>query len=774
MKSVVQIQRSGALRVVEAPPPMPLVGQVRVLNAYSLISAGTERARLQLARKSLLGKARARPDQVRLVLETLQREGPIATYRKVMNRLLAFDPLGYSSAGMVAEVGQGVSGLTPGDLVACAGAGYANHAEVVAIPENLCARLPRSLHAAEDWKVPLKWAAFGTVGAIAMHGVRQAEVRVGEVGAVVGLGLVGLLTVQILKAAGCRVLGVDPVAERCELARKLGADLALSEPAHARESLGQLAGGRGADWVLLTAATPNSGPVELAGELARDRARIIVVGDVGLDLPRRLYYEKELELRLSRSYGPGRYDRFYEEQGMDYPIGYVRWTEGRNIGAFLEMVAQGSIQADPLLSHVFPVEQAGEAYSKIMAEGEDAVAVLLSYERNLAAIESSEQPPTGRVDVLKSRVDRASSEPPASTGKGIMTPSVVSSRRMSLALVGAGNFAQSVLLPHLTNDPRVHLRAVVSAGGLSAVAAAERFGADYASSDPEDLWREDGIDAVVIATRHGNHADLVVQAIQAEKPIFVEKPLAIKWQELRRIKELIEEWEAAGSVPFVQVGFNRRFSIHTSRLKDFVEASEEPCSIDFRVNAGPLAPDHWLHDPEQGGGRIIGEGCHFVDLLIFLAGCLPDSVFGQSMFTPDVPTLENVLGTFSFEDGSVGTLAYITNGSRGLPKELLAVRNGREQRLLDDFRRTSKGDRRWNLPGAGWLTGMDKGHKAELEAFVEAVVQGGGSPLPVSESVESTLWTFAIVESVRLGRRVNRAEMVARLNTASKSATRGK
>lgn len=769
MKAVVQVQRSGSLRLVDVPAPLAHDGTVRVLNCYSLISAGTERARLQLARKSLLGKARARPDQVRQVLATLRREGPIATYNKVMNRLMAFDPLGYSSAGVVVEVGDGVAGIEPGDLVACAGAGYANHAEAVSVPANLCVPLDGS---SDRDPARLQSACFATLGAIALQGIRQAEVEPGDMIAVIGLGLLGLLSVQLLKHAGCVVLGIDPVGSRRGLAIKLGADAVASGGERAAQTTRSLSSGRGADRVVVTAATATSAPIELAGDVARDRARIVAVGDVGMQVPRRTYYAKELELRLSRSYGPGRYEPSYEEKGIDYPLGYVRWTERRNMRAFLETVAMGAVRIEPLISHVFSVEQAKSAYDLITSPSEDTLGVLFEYEGTLQAIHLGESQQLS-APALATRVPINGSAA-AERGTGARGASVRPSagpNPISVGLIGAGNFAQSVILPALAGDDRVRLRGVVSSSGYSAAAAAERFGFDYACSDAAGVLEEPSVDAVLIATRHGTHASLVARAVRAGKATFVEKPLATEWAGLRELRTLMGEGEDPPQQPFVQVGFNRRFSHHTAEIKSFVERSPGPVVLDCRVNAGYLAADHWLHDVDAGGGRIVGEGCHFIDLLIYLVGCRPLSLFAQSIPRTGVNTLENASVNIAFEDGSVGSLSYLTDGDRAMGKERISVSSSRGSMVLEDFRWVGERPPLLSRFGLAWLRRQDKGHRREFRAFLEAVANREMSPLPLAEAIESTLWTFGALESVRQGRPVTRSELVAALDDEPETFT---
>ncbi len=721
MKQVAQRQADGELRVVEVPRPVVREGGVLVRTGYSLISAGTERSSVEVARKSLVGKARARPDQARQVIDNVRKQGLKETYQKVRSRLDQLTPLGYSSAGVVVEVGPGVEGLSVGDRVACAGAGYAAHAEYNFVPRNLCVRAGA---------VPLDEAAFGTVGAIALQGVRQADVRVGENVAVIGLGLVGLLTVQLLKASGCRVLGVDPNEERATLARELGCDSTAAPGEAALDSGSELTDGVGMDAVLITAATSSSGPVSLAGKLCRDRAKVVMVGATGMEVPRSIYYDKELDFRLSRSYGPGRYDPEYEEKGRDYPIAYVRWTEQRNIGAFVDLVAQGKVKVRPLITHTFAIDAAAEAYDLITEGSEPHIAVLLEYGLDEAAIEPAG--PAARI-----AVGAAASPDARSGGTG----------DVGVGVIGAGSFATGTLIPALEASAHARLEGVASASGLSARSAAEKHGFSYAAADAEALLDAPEVNALVVATRHDTHAELVVGALERGKAVFVEKPLAVDEAGLRKVVEAAE----GATRPLVMVGYNRRFAPTTRRLVEFFAETQEPLSLHYRVNAGFLPLTHWLHDPAVGGGRIVGEGCHFVDLLMFIAGSAPVEVFARALPDGGRYRQDNVSVQIRFANGSVGTLQYLANGDRQVPKERIEVSGAGSTAILDDFRdltlaRGGKLDRTGRFFGK-----QDKGHRAEIDAFVEAVRSGGDSPIPLAEAVLVSETTFRILDSLRSG-----------------------
>lgn len=717
MKQVVQSQQTGKVEVAEVPAPAARPGGVLVRTAYSLISAGTERAKREIAQKNLVEKALARPDQVRQVLDSARTAGVAATIQKVRARLESLDPLGYSSAGIVVAIGEGVGEFAPGDRVACAGAGYANHAEYAWAPRNLCAAIPDG--------VSLDEAAYGTVGAIALQGVRQALPTLGEVVGVIGLGLVGLLAVQLLRAAGCRVIGIDIDPGRCDLARTVGADGATRPDDPSLDRLVQQHSPAGLDAVLLTAATQSNDPVRLAARLCRDRGRVVVVGDLGLDLPRAPFYDKELELRLSRSYGPGRYDRSYEEQGIDYPIGYVRWTENRNLTAFLDLVAQRKIDLATLTTHRFTLDQAEAAYDVIEGKSKQHyLGVLLDYQLTPGqAIEA----PTRRPVVLR---------PPRSRGG-----------TLGLGLIGAGNFAQAMLLPHLRSQDNVELRTVVTPSGLTARSVADRVGFAQCASDPEAVFADPAIDLVVIASRHGSHAGLVRRAIEAGKAVFVEKPLALSPAQL---DEVIAAYGSAAA-PFAMVGFNRRFAPLVVQLREFFATSHEPLLISYRANAGFVPRQHWTQDPVDGGGRIVGEVCHFVDLARFLVGQPVTRVVASGLPDGGRYSQDNVAATLQFADGSAATILYAANGDRGVEKERIEVFGGGRAAVLDDFRSLGLavgGKRTTHRSGA------DKGHRAEMQALVRAVAGGAPEPILFAESVEATRVTFALLDSLASGQSV--------------------
>ncbi len=721
MKQVLQQPSTGEISVAEVPAPQLLPGCVLVRIGASLVSAGTERASSEFARKSLLQKAQARPDLVREVINKVRRDGILSAVHAVRSRLDQPSSLGYSSAGIVTGVGEGVVDIAVGDRVACAGAGYAVHAEVACIPRLLVAKIPEG--------VPISFdeAAFTTVGAVALHGIRTAEVKLGDVVAVIGLGLVGQLTVQLLKTAGCRVFGFDIAADRVDLAIRLGIDAGSSTLTEFADLVSQNTRGFGVDAVLITAETPSSEPVNQAAQVARDRAIVVAVGTVGMELERQRYYEKELDFRVSRSYGPGRYDVAYEQKGRDYPIGQVRWTETRNMEAFLQFLAEGKLDLKPLITHRFAIDQAKEAYDLISgATRERSLAVLFTY------AESSNL--SQRVDLIQ----RESSQIP--------TPET----SMKVGLLGAGSFATSTLLPALREASGAELVAVCAATGAHSRHAADKFEFEFCTTDERDVLSSDRVNTVVIATRHHLHANQVLAALAAEKHVFCEKPLCLNEGELSSIVRAY--WSSQDKRPLLMVGFNRRFAPMALRMKEFL-AIKEPLALHYRVNAGTLPQDHWINDPEMGGGRIVGEVCHFVDFLSFLAGAAPIEVQARPLSNPGLYSDDNILISLRFENGSEGTIHYLANGDRAFSKERVEVFGGGAVAVLDDFRKlemtrfgkTSSISTRWR---------QDKGHRGEWQAFAEALRSGGAAPISPESIVSTTLTTFCIQKSRASGQPV--------------------
>jgi polar amino acid transport system substrate-binding protein len=707
MKQVLQDYQSGKLEVVDVPPPALRPRSVLVRNACSLISAGTERAAVELAQASLLGKARARPDLLRKVFDSIRREGFRAALDKVRARLSEPKALGYSCAGVVVERSSDVSELAVGDRVACAGAGYASHSEFVCVPVQLSVRLPEA--------VSFEDAAFTTVGAIALQGVRQAGVSVGDRVGVIGLGLVGLLTVQLLKAAGAKVLGVDIAADRRRIAADLGATVA--DPDQAPALAEAFTAGIGLDRIIITAASDTNQPVVLAGELARDKAIIVIVGAVRIDVPRSPFYDKELDLRMSRSYGPGRYDPLYEEAGLDYPVGYVRWTERRNMEAFVELLAENQVRVRPLITHRYPIAQAERAYAHVLGNAEPGLGILLDY------------PPAPAAAPARLRYE--------------ISPAPRSAARLRIGFIGAGNFARANLLPHLKAQDGVTLVGVCNATGASAKRVAQRFGFRYCTTSAEEILADPDLNTVFIATRHDLHAALVAAALARGKNVFVEKPLAIRPQDLARLAEAYQ----THPLP-VQVGFNRRYAPGVARLQEFF-SGVAPLTLIYRIHAEALPRNHWVYDPEQGGGRILSEVCHFVDLARYLAAAPLTSIYATAPGGPPGSPLshDTVQAVLKFEDDSLATIVYCASGDPRTAKEHLEVFGGGQTATLENFEalRLARQGKQQRMRAAG------KGHREEVAHFVACIRDAKPLALSFADALASMEATFAILESLRQG-----------------------
>jgi predicted dehydrogenase len=707
VKQVLTSYRTGKLELADVPLPRPAPNELLVKTTVSAVSAGTERAVLEMGQRSLIGKAQERPDLVRKVIDKVGRDGVLATARATFAKLDASLPLGYSCAGRVIELGSAVQSFAVGDRVACAGAGLANHAEVNAVPAPLCVRIPDGV---DD-----ESAAFVTLGSIALQGVRTAGAQLGETIVVLGLGLIGQLTVQILRAAGCQVFAVDLDASKVELARRLGARRAALRGDDLSQLLAGMTSGRGADAVIVCAASESSDALTLAGELARDRGKVVVVGAVPLEAPRKLYYEKELSLLVSRSYGPGRYDRSYEEQGHDYPVGYVRWTEGRNFEAFLDLCRDGQVNVGALVTHRLPIARAEEAYQLLGGEiAQPYLGILLTYPEQITEL------PARTVEPRPSR-----------------------SERLTLGVAGAGSFASSVLLPAFAEVGQASLHTIVSARGVSARQLGERFSFREVGNDYAALCSDPAIDAIVIATRHDLHARQTVAALGAGKHVFVEKPLALNPEELAAVRRAAEASDRQ-----LLVGFNRRFAPLSQKLRDFIGDRTQPLLLSYRINAGPIAAASWIQDPTVGGGRIVGEVCHFIDLFSFLLGSLPVEVNALAIASEGHPT-DQLSATIRFEDGSLGTVIYGANGDPGYPKERLEVLGDGRVAVLEDFRTlemSQRGRRHYARSVA-----QDKGHRAEAAAFVQACLRGEGPPISRESLWRTTAATFAIETALRSG-----------------------
>ncbi|MBN1482207.1 oxidoreductase [candidate division KSB1 bacterium] len=706
MRQVIQYQKTGELSIEELPTPTLQAGGVLVQNYFSLVSAGTERSSVETAQASLLGKAKKRPDLVKQVKDNIRREGLLATWHKVKVRMDNYAQLGYSSAGIVLE--SSVPEFTPGDRVACAGQGYASHAEVVFVPKNLVARIPDSVDFDE--------AAFTTLGAIALQGIRQADVRMGENVAVIGLGLVGLLAIQLLKANGCRVIGLDISDAHFDRALKLGCDVCFFSSHASLPMIESFTRGYGADAVLITAASKSSQPVELAIEMARKRAAVVVVGSVAMNIPRFPFYQKEIQFRISCSYGPGRYDSDYEESGHDYPVGYVRWTENRNMQAVLDLLAMRKLDVKSLITHRFKINDALQAYDLITGKiKEPYLGLLIQY------------PSTVQNAVTKLRV----AEP--ATGK-----------KLKIGFIGAGNFAQSSLLPPL-KECDVILKNVMTASPVHAKSVAQKFGFEFCAGTTDEVLTD--IDVLFIATRHDSHAEYVKDGLRAGCHVFVEKPLAVKPYDLNDIYDVYTK-AAAPLGQRLFVGFNRRYAKPFADIKSFLADVREPLIITYRVNAGFIPKDHWTQQPDQGG-RIIGECCHFFDCMAFLTDSKPVSVYAESITSDNtqVTDADNVSVVVKFANGSVGTLIYVANGENMLAKEYCEISGGGKSAVLHNFSRVAfyanRKKREKKYSG-------DKGHADEVKAFIRTLQGAGEKIIPFDSLVDTTLLTFKTIESLKL------------------------
>jgi len=715
MKQVLQNRKSGELSVTEVPIPANQRGRLLVRTATSLISAGTERMAVELGQKSLVGKARERPDLVKQVIQKVKTEGLGNTINAVRARLDSTSALGYSAAGIVVDVGEGVAEFRAGDRVACAGAGYASHAEVISVPQNLCVQLPADVN--------FEAGAFGTLGAIALQGVRLAAPTLGESVVVIGLGLLGQLTVQLLKANGCRVFGLDLDPAKMQLALELGADAAALSGAEAKREVMQWTRGRGADAVLITAATRSDEPVRLAGEISRLKGRVVAVGLVGLAVPRNVYYDRELSLTVSRSYGPGRYDPEFEERGHDYPFAYVRWTETRNIEAFLDLVAERRINIERLITHRIPIEEGERAYDLITGQAKEPyLGVVLTYDTERE---------------LKQRVELFAAQKTSPQ-----------QHMVRLGVIGAGNYGRGMLLPKFKSEG-AEFHSIATASGVSALDVGKQFGFGAAVSGADEILSNPNINLVVIGTRHDTHADLARRVLAAGKHVFVEKPLALNDEELGAV--LAAARDSSGRL---MVGFNRRFSPLAVAAKDLFAGRQSPLSIVYRVNAGRIAREQWPQDPEQGGGRIIGEVCHFIDLMQFFTGAPPVSVFAESIAarSHQIVNEDSVVITLRFADGSNGVIAYLAEGDPSLPKERVEIFGDGKSFVLDDFRSATsyQGGREQKTK----LSRQDKGQAEEVRRACAVVLEGSPAPITLAELAATTRATFRIKDSLRLGQPV--------------------
>jgi len=709
MLQITQQLKSGKMEILQVPFPIPGKGKVTVRNHYSVISAGTEGKTVKDARLGYIGKAKTRQKEVKQVIETVRTAGLANTYKMVMNKLEAHSPLGYCCAGEVISIAKDVKDLKVGDRVACGGQG-AYHAEVVSVNRNLCVKIPDT--------VETRQAAFATVASIAIQGLRQADVRFGENCCVIGLGLIGQITMQVLNAAGVKSIGVDISDAQVKLAEACGADLALNRDCpDIEKTIYDFTGGFGTDAVIITAGTSSNDPVEFSGRLCRQKGKVVIVGAVPTGFSREHYYKKELDLRMSCSYGPGRYDPEYEEKGIDYPIGYVRWTENRNMQAFVDLLSRGKLNIEKLITHTFPLEKAADAYQMILDRSDNYAGILLKYD-----LEKEIKP---KRIIVAEKTTRAS-EP-------------------NVGLIGAGSFAQNILLPRMKG--LCNMIGVATARGNNSRYVADKYRFNYCTDNSDDIFEDSKINTVFIFTRHNYHAGNIIKGLKAGKHVFVEKPLAMNIEELESVREAYDKQRGNCHL---MLGFNRRFSPHVQKINELF-SDEAQKAINIRMNARAVPDTHWVHDPELGGGRIIGEVCHFIDLAMFIAGSEITSVFANDMY--DTKGLcDTVSISLKFSNGSVASISYVSNGNKSVPKEYIEVFCNGRVAIIDDFKKmTIHGKKKSKFN----LSSQNKGHKEEVVRFLGAIKNGSKCPVPFQESYLSTLATFAVIDSIKNNTPIN-------------------
>lgn len=708
MQQLTQELKSGKMEILEVPFPALNKGDVLVRNYYSIISAGTEGKTVTDARKGYIAKARSRQKEVKQIIEMIKRTGFKATYQLVINKLDTPSALGYSSAGEVIAVGSEVTGFKVGDKVACGGSS-ASHADVVSVPVNLCVKVPGN--------VDLKYAAFTTIAAIAIQGIRQAELRMGENCLIIGMGLLGQLTAKILKASGIKAICVDVSDKQVQQSREAGIEAVYNRnTAGIEELIMQYSNGFGVDAVIITAGTSSLDPIEFAGSMARKKGKVVIVGAVPTGFDRANYFKKEMDLRMSMSYGPGRYDINYEDKGIDYPIGYVRWTENRNMQSFVDYLSSKAIDIESLISHTFSLEDAPAAYDMILSKSEAYNGIVIKYD-----------------------------EVKTVSSKAILNNKKNSKESANIGMIGAGNFAQGTLLPKMKGS--CNFVGVATARGNISKYVATKYGFNYCAEKAEDLLNDQNINTVFITTRHNSHAEYVIKAIQNSKNVFVEKPLALNETELEEIKQQYEKVVDQTGAKKVMVGFNRRFAPAIIEIKKLFVASQ-PKTVNIRVNAGVIPPEHWVNDPVIGGGRIVGEGCHFVDLAMHLAGAKITTVSANAM--TDANNLGNsVVINLGFANGSVASINYFSNGNKNLNKEYIEVFCGGVVACIDDFQSlTIYGNSVKKIT----FKGQDKGHANEIQLFLKSINTGEPAPISFEECYISSLATLKVVQSIKENR----------------------
>ena len=744
MQQLTQKLKDGKMQILEVAVPSLQKSHVLVKTHYSLVSAGTEASTVSAARKGYIGKAKERPQQVKQVIDALKTQGLVQTYRAVMKKLDAYSPLGYSCVGEVIDVSPGVRGFNIGELVACGGLS-ASHSEVVAVPANLCVQLKSD--------TDLKQAAYNTLGAIALQGVRQADLRLGEICAIIGLGLLGQLTALLLRASGVKTVGIDIDPAMVDIAGKHCLDLALNrEDAGIENRILRSTDGLGCDAVIITAASSSLDPINFAGAISRKKGTIVVVGAVPTGFDREPhFYKKELQVKMSCSYGPGRYDPVYEDKGIDYPPAYVRWTENRNMQAFQELIYAEKIDVSYLTTHTFKLDKAPAAYDMMMAKSEPFIGILIEYDPQITQISQR------KVEIkTKAKPFTSDLQPPT----------------VSIGFIGAGSYAQSHLLPNIPKKNNVFLKGVMTATSTSSRSVAERYGFDFCTGNEKDILEDENINTLFIATRHDSHAEFVLKGLKAGKHVFVEKPLCLTIEELEEIKlatdphrqaqtegeefcpadggqaktSVASRWDEISTQPILMVGYNRRFSPLARIIKETF--GKGPMAMIYRVNAGYIPSDSWIQDAEFGGGRIIGEVCHFVDFLTFMNGSLPVSVYAAAMVHPS--KLNDVLNiSLKYANGSIGTISYFANGDKSLPKERVEIYANGCTAILGDFKTLvvyADGKKKKRK-----LLSQNKGQKTEVRQFIEAILNGTGEVIPYVDIHSASMVTFRIIESIRSG-----------------------
>ncbi|MEW5807008.1 MAG: bi-domain-containing oxidoreductase [Acidobacteriota bacterium] len=725
MKQVIQNYKTGELQLVDVPPPALKKGCLLIQNLFSLVSVGTEKNILEMAKKSLLGKAMARPDLVKKVIAMAQIEGILETYKAAMARLDNPVPLGYSSAGVVLEAGAEVEGFSKGDRVACAGSEFASHAEIVCIPENLCVKLP------DD--VDFESGSFVALGGIALQAVRLANSSLGDRVAVIGLGLLGQITVQILRSAGCHVFAIDISEEKVKRSIASGAEKGFVSGKGDIFSAARDFAPQGFDSIIIMAATESNEPLELASEIARERARIIAAGLVGLDIPRKVFFEKELELVVSRAWGPGVFDPLYIDKNRDYPYSYVRWTAKRNMEEFIAQIASGGVSVRSLLSHRFSIDRALEAYDLILKGKEPFMGVVLEYPQK---------------EILPDRFKVTFIQKTA--GKEIASSSSPYKPSVNVGLIGAGLFATGTVLPNLKSLKDVHLRGIAEATGIKGQHTAKKFHFDYFTTDYKDLLKDEEVHLIFVLTRHGAHAHFVSEALKAGKNVFTEKPLCINEEQLQGIITAYRAISSGGPAPIVMVGFNRRFSPFSIWLKEKFRNLNEPLSIHCTVNAGFAAANHWVHDPEDGAGRIIGEVCHFIDLIQYFTDSVASTVYAETLRCQGYKESDNVSISIKMANGSIASILYVASGDKRYPRERVEIFGGGSVGVIENFKKAlhMSGGRKKILKN---LLSVDRGHRKEIQVLIEAIKEKKTQPIPLEEYISTTLTTFAVEKSLREG-----------------------